>query len=339
MADDLQPEDSQRDAPPFRIATVGLSQNAIFHLEAAAIRDGLQPVVAARTDETNAADEPVPGCPTCSLDALVDRSDIDVVFVCGPVESRIDTAVRLLQSQQHIVVEPSADLPPELIERLIDESSAAARCCSVWRPHNSEPDFRRAAQVVASGEAGSVRAVRFLQHQMAAALLPDTGSPGCRDQITHSTLRDQVGHRLAQALTLINEPVKSVTASFGRAPVSFGTTESAKEITPAGDTSVHVIIEFESGASALLDIALSSVAPISTGWIMQGTRGGYHSERQHITVEDGEIYDVAVEIIPLDPYQHLREQLQHWPEPSAIKNCQTQLHREAAVASILRQIS
>ena len=142
MADDLQPEDSQRDAPPFRIATVGLSQNAIFHLEAAAIRDGLQPVVAARTDETNAADEPVPGCPTCSLDALVDRSDIDVVFVCGPVESRIDTAVRLLQSQQHIVVEPSADLPPELIERLIDESSAAARCC--YPPTSAE--FRRSSE-------------------------------------------------------------------------------------------------------------------------------------------------------------------------------------------------
>ena len=339
MADDLQPDDSPCDTSPLRIATVGLSGAAVFHLEAAAIRDGLEPVAAASTGEPNEPNEPVPGCPVCNLDELIERSDIDVVFVCGPVESRIDTAVKLLQNSQHVVVESSAALTPEQIQRLIRESSFAARYCSVWRPRHFEPDFRRAVQVVASGEAGPVRTVRFLQHQMAAAMLPDAGSSSSRDQITHSTLRDILGHRLAQALTLINEPIKSVTASFDRDPVFFGTTDSAIEKTPAGDTSFHTMIEFESGASVLLDIALSSVAPVSTGWIVQGTRGGYHAARQHITVEDGEIYDVAVEIPPLDPYQQLREQLRHWPDHAAIEQCQTQLHRESAVAGVLQQIS
>lgn len=338
-SNDSQPDESHSDTSPLRIATVGLARDAVFHLEAAAIGDGLQPVVAARTDQTEQPVAPVPGCPVCTLDELIERSDIDVVFVSGPVETRIDTAVRLLQNNQHVVVESSAALPLQQIQSLIDESSAAERYCSIWRPRNFEPDFRRAAQVVAASEAGPVRAVRFLQHEMAAAMLPDAASPHSRDQINNATLRDVIGHRLAQSLTLINEPVKSVTARFTRAPVSFGSTESAREITPAGDTNFSAMIEFGSGASALLDIAMSSAAPISTGWIVQGTRGGYHSERQHITVEDGEIYDVAVELDPLDPYQQLREQIRHWPDPAAIEECQRELRLESAVAGVLRQIS
>ncbi|MDA0285263.1 MAG: Gfo/Idh/MocA family oxidoreductase [Planctomycetota bacterium] len=338
MAADIQTGNSRRDAPPLRIATVGIARDAVFHLEAAAIRDGLEPVAAARAGETNRTDEPVPGCVVCSLDELVERSDIDVVFVCGPVESRVDTAVRLLQRGLHVVVESSAAIPPDQVQRLSFEASTITRYCSVWRPWDSELDFRRAAHVAASGEAGPIRAVRFLQHQLVAAMLPHATSKNSREQISNATLQDLAGHRLAQALTLLDEPVKSVTAGFRRESVGFGIGESAREVTPAGENSLHAVIEFVGGASVLLDISIAAVVPISTGWIVQGTRGGYRSDRQYITVEDGEIYDVAVVVESLDPYQRLRTIITSWPNETIQVESQERLQLEFRVAKLLARI-
>ena len=39
MGDDLQPDETSTDVTPLRVATIGLSPDAQFHLEAAAIRD------------------------------------------------------------------------------------------------------------------------------------------------------------------------------------------------------------------------------------------------------------------------------------------------------------
>ncbi|NQV24915.1 MAG: Gfo/Idh/MocA family oxidoreductase [Rhodopirellula sp.] len=338
MVDELQLGNSPREVPPLRIATVGNSPDAVFHLEAAAIRDELVAIVAANFAENNESTEPVPGCPVCSLDELTQRSDVDVVLVCGPVESRVDTAVRLLQNGKHVVVESSFRFQPDHIQQLINLAGATGRFCAVWRPRHAEADFRRAAQVVSSGEAGFVRAVRFVQHEMAAAMLPGANSPSSRDRLTESTLRDLVGHRGGQVLTLISEPVKSVTANFGREPVCFGTGDTAQQVTPTGDTCCQLFFTFESGATALIDVDLACPAPISTGWIVQGTCGGYHSKRQHITVEDGEIYDVAVELAPFDPYLNLHSTIRNWPETSLQKLCLNQLQLELEITRILQPI-
>ena len=273
-----------------------------------------------------------------AIDQLLDRSDVDVVFVCGPVDSRVDTAVRILRSGKHVIVEPSAALKPEQLQRLIDESIASNRFCSVWRPFQTEPDFRRAGKVIASAESGAVRAVRFMQHDMSAAMLPGADSPTSRDHLTESTLRNLAGHRIAQVMALVNEPVESSTATFGREAVCFGTGESAQQVLPAGDTTFHLLLKFESGATAVLDLGLSCPVPICTGWIVQGTRGGYHSGKQHITVADGELYDVAVDIEPFDPYRQLHHVIRHWSDAGTQEACQQSLLAELEVARVLLEI-
>jgi predicted dehydrogenase len=337
MSDDLQTSDSPADAPPLRIATVGLSANAVFHLEAAAIRDGKQFVAAARTDDREASTEPVPRCSVCSLDELAERSDVDAVFVCGPVERRIDHAIRFLQSGKHVFVESSANLQPDQLQRLIAEAESCQKSCEVWRPFNADPDFRRAAKLVASEEAGPVRSVRFIQHDMSAALLPGANSPHSRDRLAESTLRDSAGHRIAQALTLIGAPVKTITARFHQDSVRFADGESAQRITPAGETTFHAVIEFENDATALIDIGLACPVPFSSGWIVQGDQGGYHSDRQYITVDDGEIYDVAVEVQPFNPYLNLHSVLSNWSKPELQKQCLERLRSELELAQVLQK--
>lgn len=335
MSVDPPPGSTSADALPLRIATVGLSPTAVFHLEAAAIRNELIPVAAARIDADESSAEPVPGCLVCSTDELVARSDVEAVFVCGPDIERVEIAIRLLQFGKHVIIEPSWDLPAEKIERLIAAAESCGNFCEIWRPYNADPDFRRADQVVELGEAGPARSVGFIQHDMSAALLSGANS---RDQLTETTLRDLVGHRIAQAVTLINEPVKTITAGFRRESISFGEREPFHKVTPNGDTSFHAVIEFENEATAVIDIGLACPAPFSTGWIVQGDKGGYHSERQYITVDDGEIYDVAVEIEPFDPYLNLHSQVTEWGDQSTKDDSQARLQSELKLAELLNAI-
>ena len=330
-----QPGNTSADALPLRIATVGLSPTAMFHLEAAAIRSELIPVAAASSVDEESSVEPVPGCLVCSIDELVARSDIEAVFVCGSIDDRVEIAIRLLQSDKHVIFEPSWDLQAEGIERLITTTKTSRKFCDVWRPYNADSDFRRAAKVVEAGEAGPARSARFIQHDISAALLPGAGS---RDQFTESTLRDLVGHRIAQATKLINEPIKTITTNIRRESIQFGEREPFHKVTPNGNTSFHAVIEFENEATAVIDIGLACPAPYSTGWIVQGDKGGYHSERQYITVDDGEIYDVAVDVEPFDPYLNLYSQVTNWGGQSAKDESLERLQSEFQLAELLHKI-
>ena len=342
MSDDLQSSESADCFAPLRIATVGQCPNAVFHLEAAAIREELIPVAAARTNDAEGSTVSVPDCSVCDIDELVERSDVDAVFVCGPVESRIDHAVRLLQAGRHVIVEPSFVLQPEELQQLINEAEASQKFCEIWRPQNADPDFRRAAKVVSSGEAGPIRSLRFMQHDMAAALLP-VAAPlmenvqTSRDRLTTSTLRDSAAHRVAQALTLISAPVKNVSAKDRQDSLVLGERGSVRKVAPKGDTTFHAVIDFENDATAIIDIGLACPAPFSTGWIVQGNQGGYHTDRQYITVDDGEIYDVAVEIEPFDPYLNLGSMLGNWANPKIRKQCLEQLQTELRLANVLQK--
>tara|TARA_R110002072_G_scaffold303109_2_gene493985 strand:+ start:15391 stop:16416 length:1026 start_codon:yes stop_codon:yes gene_type:complete len=340
MADDLRSTEPLGCPAPLRIATIGISPDAVFHLETAAIRDELIPIAAARTDDAESPDDPVPGCSVCSIDELLKRSDVDVVFVGGPIESRVDNAVRVLQAGRHVVVEPSSFFRPENLQRLISEAAATGKLCKVWRPHDADPDFRRACKVVASGEAGPVRNLRFLQHDMAAALLPSLSDNDqtSRDRLTSSTLRDLAAHRIAQALSLADASVMDIVATFRSDTLVLGERDSVRPVTPAGDTSFHAVIHFANDVVAIVDIGLACPAPYSTGWIMQGNQGGYHSGRQYITVNDGEIYDVAVEVEPFDPYLNLGAVLRSRPNSELQNRCLDELQAELELAKLFETI-
>ncbi len=338
MGDDLRPNAPPECPAPLRIATIGISPDAVFHLEAAAIRDELIPVAAARTDDSESSHEPVPGCAVCSIDELAERSDVDAVFVVGPVEDRVDNAIRILRSGKHVIVEPAGSLAADQIRRLISEVESSQKFCEVWRPYNADPDFRRAAKVVSCGEAGPVQSLRFMQHDLAAALVPRAESAATRDRLTSSTLRDLAAHRIAQALALVGAPVTEFTTRFHTNSLVLGERDSLRPVTPEGATSFHAVIEFEHGAAAIIDIGLACPAPFSTGWIVQGNQGGYHSDRQYITVDDGEIYDVAVEVEPFDPYLSLHSVFSNWPNPERIKQCLDQLRAELELAMLLLKI-
>src|SRR5690606_30141125 len=111
---------------------------------------------------------------------------------------------------------------------------------------------QRAVKVVTSGEAGSIRAVRLMQHDMAAAMLPAAASATLKERIDQLTLRDIVGDRIAQAVRLIGRPVVSVSATSSRESVSFGMGESTRVINPDGDTAIHIILGCEDRESVIL---------------------------------------------------------------------------------------
>lgn len=343
MSDNSSISEPSDEQCPLRIAATGPSSVVTFHLEAASICEQLTPVAAVHNGIDADAAEPVPGCQVCGEEEIAQRSDIDVVFVCNPPDDGIEIATRMLRGGKHVVVEPSSALEPEQVSQLADESRSADRLCAIWRPYHAEPDFRRALRVIRSGEAGRLRSIRFLQHEMSAAMLPGANSPpsslSSREQLTVSTLTSLMGHRIAQAIALINEPILSVECiSSSRHAVEFGTAESLQESSPDGDTVCHAVIRFEDGITAIIDLGLSCSVSVSTGWIVQGSRGGYHAGRQHITVEDGEIYDVAVDTDSFDPYLNLQRLIRNWSVDEIRQQCRNAFQIELAVATALLQL-
>lgn len=188
----------------------------------------------------------------------------------------------------------------------VDSEESAARI-HILRRSFEDPDFRRASQVVADGEAGTLLHVDFIRQQMAAAFLPDDPeAPAAYGDSFPAELQSGVlfacgPDLLAQTLTLIRGSVVRVFAALSYRRPEFGPLDAppgrsrATDRPDALDTGFHIRLEFDGGETAQLCIDLAAHADLETGWVLQMTRGGYRQSRQVLSEADGEIYDVPVE--------------------------------------------
>jgi predicted dehydrogenase len=236
-----------------------------------------------------------------TLPAPTELQQLDGVFVLGEPATRMQTITACLEAGRKVVtdspISPSAD----------DVATFDADSLFVLRKGFEEPDFRRAAQVVAIGEAGVVRHAEFVLQQMGAFYLPeDPLAPDPKNspspaELSHGVLTAFGPDLLAQTLTLIPQRVTRVVGvrsyvrpDFGPVDVSPGISRVSSR--PAEiDTGFRVWLEFDGGATAHVCVDLAAHADVATGWILQTDRGGYRNSRQVLTEADGEIYDVPIE--------------------------------------------
>jgi|GEM_PF-1849695 predicted dehydrogenase len=311
-----EPADTQA---PLRIGVIGDSRPAMFHLESAALHVGFTPIAAAIPDDEVPNCESIPGCPFLPVDVLLDRPEVELVFVTGAPDDVIEQSQRVLKSGRHVVLDADADLTSASLEALFDLADSTGCFCNIWRPHQADENWRQAIQVRASTESspGAVRSVRFLLHDLAASMLPPTGWKSrtvAHSENAYGVLATVGTHRIAQLVELLDGRVVAVRGQLSFRRVKFGSAETAADSesnVDATDSGFLACISFASGATAVVDVSMSCAAPLATGWVMQFERGGFADGQHSITVEDGEIYHVPVPVEPFDPYADLRASIRN----------------------------
>ena len=155
-----------------RAAVIGTGFVGPFHVDAVR-RGGLADVVvvAGSNPERTAARARALGVPraTTDLDAVLSDPDVDVVHVCTPNDSHVELARRALEAGKHVVVEKPLALSLSDAGDLARLGATTGRHAMVAFTYRGYPMVRRARQLVASEELGTLRLIHgaYLQDWLA----------------------------------------------------------------------------------------------------------------------------------------------------------------------------
>ena len=325
------------DSEPIGIAVVRDCARATFNLESAALKSALRPVAAVRSDDQAAIGEAIPGCPIASLEEVLSDDDVSLVLVTGSPDSALTIGQQVLASGRHLAVDTSNGRSRGTLSELAIQAELKRRLVSVWRTRSVDTTWLQAAKVVHSGEVGPIRSVRFLMHDVAASMLPAVDSQPYEER-RHGVLSTLGLDYVSDLLALVDCPVVSVFGTLNRSPLKFGSADQTDDGSFKQDRGFVAEFKFSNGVSAVLDIDFSSAAPVSTGWIVQCERGGFANGQQSITVEDGEVYHVPIEVETVDPIDELANTIRNWSDADVQATSRAALAREIRVATLRRLI-
>jgi predicted dehydrogenase len=160
------------DVSRLRAAVIGTGFVGPFHVDAVR-RGGFGEVVAVAGSDADrtrarAASLGVERA-TTDIDALLSDPEIDVVHVCTPNATHVDIARRALQAGKHVIVEKPLALATADARALSHLARDCGRHAAVAFTYRGYPMVRRARQLVAAGELGSLRLIHgaYLQDWLA----------------------------------------------------------------------------------------------------------------------------------------------------------------------------
>jgi len=291
VAKPLESSPTESRLAPLRVGVAGLTREGVFHLESLALRREFTPVAAAGPEPRNV--DGLGGCRQLSMTELFEV-ELDLAIIATSPETRIETAHEFLSRGTSVLIEAGIEAHErESLEALLQLALKNELFCGFWQPELSEPDFLAAKHVVASATTGAVRAARFIQHGLAPGMsFQESARPSDQKDMTTHTALTVIRQRLAQLLQLVEGPVLRIHS-----------TVRGSDITPAA--AFTIFVEFESGATGLIDVDITATTAIDTGWVLQTRHGGYHAGRQSLNEPDGEVYELPVVAEPADNYSRL----------------------------------
>jgi len=232
-----------------------------FHAPFIAAVDGLRLCAVATTDPDRRARAMAehPGTDVVAdVDALLGRTDIDLVVVATPNRFHVPIAMTALSSGRHVVVDKPMAMDVGEAQRLIEAASSADRLLSVYHNRRWDGDFLTVRRLLAEGTLGTLDSLESRFERVAAVdgswreSAPEVGGP----------LRDLGPHLVDQSLVLFG-PARRVWAQLARR-------RPATEV----DDSAFVAIDHLSGVQTRLWMSLiaSRVGPRIR---LRGTAGEY----------------------------------------------------------------
>jgi predicted dehydrogenase len=258
---------------PLRAAVIGTGFVGPFHVDAVR-RAGLADVVivAGSNPDRTAARARSLGVPhsTTDLDAVLSDPDIDVVHVCTPNDSHVALARRSLEAGKHVVVEKPLALSLSDASDLARLAASSGRHAMVAFTYRGYPMVRRARQLVAAGELGTLRLIHgaYLQDWLAEEtdynwrLEPASGAS--------RAVADIGSHWVDTAEFVSGRRVSAVLADFATFMTSRQrpTTESAafessdgerETVAIASEDAATILLRFDDGSRGA--VVISQVSP------------------------------------------------------------------------------
>ena len=221
-----------------------------FHAPFIAAVDGFRLCAVATTDPDRRARVVAehPGTDVVAgLDALLDRSDVEMVVVATPNRFHVPMAMSALSGGRHVVVDKPMAMDVGEAERLVDAASRADRLLSVYQNRRWDGDFLTVRRLLAEGTLGTIDSLESRFERMAEV----DGSWRESAAEVGGPLRDLGPHLVDQSLVLFG-PARRVWAQLARR-------RPATEV----DDSAFVAIDHVSGVQSRLWMSLiaSRVGP------------------------------------------------------------------------------
>ena len=224
--------------------------------------DGVRRLAEARAQQLSGADA------TDDYQDALRRSDIDAVDICLPHHLHAEVALAALRAGKHVLVEKPMACSMAEARAMVAAADGTGRVLMVAQCQRYMPSYRGVRRLVASGELGTIRAVRFDSMQNAPGLLPadhwlfDGGAAGGGIVISVSV------HRIDLVRYLVGD-VRRVLAlvRHGTAPYHGGAEDYAA-----------ALLEFENGALGEHFATYSGFRmPYSEMFMIFGDQGAVHA--------------------------------------------------------------
>lgn len=259
---------------PMRVALVGLGRRGLYRLEGLSRRSDWRVAAVCDPDPVRRSIAEDFGCRTVdSLESLLSDAALDAVWIAAPAASRPRLATQALRAGKAVIVESPLGLNGTECRELLETARHSQRSLAVildW-PHGD--DFATARQLTRAGQLGQLRFLRCIERDYGVLT---------RNQDPQTTEPDVLTTRGALWLTQLLELVQEVPQI-----------EFARIF--EGPDSVHggfcAVLKFPGGATAHLEIDRGSLAPLHTGWMLEGTAGAYAANTRYSQTAAGEIIE------------------------------------------------
>ena len=186
------------------IAVLGAGRIGRIHGRNAAGHPGAK-LVAVADPHASAAQElaDATGAQIASLDAIIERTDVDAILICTPTTTHADLIERGARAGKAVFCEKPVDLSSPRIEACLTAVEAAGTPLMIGFNRRFDPHFANLRERLASGEVGEVEIVTILSR--------DPSPPPASYVATSGGLyRDMMIHDfdMARFLLLGDEPVE-----------------------------------------------------------------------------------------------------------------------------------
>ena len=282
---------------PLRIGLADAGREGLYHLQRLGLREDCAVLaVSGAEDGRTFLPRDWAGRQHASREALFADPDLDAILLAGPPSERTGSAMAVLRAGKHLLIPAPMCLNAREAQQLLDEAGRLQRNVAILHPRRWDGDFRTVETFARTGVAGAIGAARLCERQYGRTAEPHPLPAG--------DLLLRFGcHSFDQLVRLVPAPVTRIFARVAGNPAS-----ASSEFT--------TLFEFAGGATAQVDVSLGSFAPLQTGWILDGERGGYREGVWFRATPDGEVVDVAVERHPSDldaPYTEAIRELRSPP--------------------------
>jgi predicted dehydrogenase len=256
---------------PCRVAVAGLGHRGIAHALALATIE--RATVVALADPRSSARRNASGMgfrvpAYAELGRLLARQQVDAVFVCAPVGTRIPLARQAIEAGAAVFVERPVAIEFDQVAALVDEAERRGAKLMCSHPLVHQPVFARAAAEVAAGKLGAVRQAR------ASVNASRVFSARAARHVTHGQGGGVVAHTALDLIFLLSRILGLPNEGQATAIRLYGDHEDE----------VHARLKLPGGGEIRFDCSWSV-----PGYPVPGTVIELEGERGHLLVSDDAI--------------------------------------------------